>query len=58
MEEFYGISFSMIQFDAETVKDIIKCRKRIDNDEKWRSTWKIQNPNQKSQLSIKKTTIR
>lgn len=58
MEEFYGISFSMTQFDTKTVKDIIKCRKRIDNDEKWRSTWKIQNPNQKSQLSIKKTTIR
>lgn len=55
MKEFYGIQSSMIQFDAETVRDIMKNRKRIDNDKKWREAWKIQNPNQKSQLSIKKT---
>lgn len=55
MKEFYGVPSSMIQFDTETVKDIIKNRKRIDNDEKWRDTWKEQSPNQKSQLAIKKT---
>lgn len=55
MKEFYGISSNMIQFDTETVKYVIRNRKRIDNDKKWRDTWKIQNLNQKSQLSIKKT---
>ena len=54
MKKFYGIQSSMIQFDTETVRDIMKNRKKIDNDEKWRETWKIQNPNQKSQLIIKK----
>ena len=55
MDEFYGVPVTMIQFDTETVKNIAKNRKKIDNDKKWREIWKIQNPNQKSQLSIKKT---
>ena len=55
MDEFYGVPVTMIQFDTETVKNIAKNRKKIDNGKKWREIWKIQNPNQKSQLSIKKT---
>jgi hypothetical protein len=58
MENFYGVPSSMIQFDTETVKYVIRNRKRIDNDKKWREAWKIQSPNQKSQLSIKKTIIK